>query len=197
MIRLLAIPLISAFIGYLTNVVAIKMLFHPREPIKILTFEFQGLLPRRQEEIALLIGEVVERELLSVDDLVDQVSTPEMQDKMVGIISGKVRARLEEVMPRLIPQNLTRALADMLEGILIRESKTLTAQVIESASQYLNEEIRVSEIVKNRIIDFEVAQMESLVKEVASRELRHIEILGGFLGFFIGLVQVAIITLFP
>ncbi len=197
MIRLLAIPLISAFIGYLTNVVAIKMLFHPREPIKILTFEFQGLLPRRQEEIALLIGEVVERELLSVDDLVDQVSTPEMQDKMVGIVSKQVRARLEEVMPRLIPQNLTRALADMLEGILIRESKTLTAQVIESASQYLNEEIRVSEIVKNRIIDFEVAQMESLVKEVASRELRHIEILGGFLGFFIGLVQVAIITLFP
>ncbi len=197
MIRLLTIPLISAFIGYLTNVVAIKMLFHPREPIKILTFEFQGLLPRRQEEIALLIGEVVERELLSVDDLVDQVSTPEMQDKMVGIVSKQVRARLEEVMPRLIPQNLTRALADMLEGILIRESKTLTAQVIESASQYLNEEIRVSEIVKNRIIDFEVAQMESLVKEVASRELRHIEILGGFLGFFIGLVQVAIITLFP
>ena len=141
-------------------------------------------------------GEVGE-ELLSVDDLVDQVSTPEMQDKMVGIVSKQVRARLEEVMPRLIPQNLTRALADMLEGILIRESKTLTAQVIESASQYLNEEIRVSEIVKNRIIDFEVAQMESLVKEVASRELRHIEILGGFLGFFIGLVQVAIITLFP
>lgn len=197
MLRLLAVPVISAFIGYLTNVVAIKMLFHPREPVKIINHEFQGLLPRRQGEIALKIGEVVERELLSVDDLVDQVSTPEMQDKMVSIISEKVRARLEEAVPRLIPQNVTRALADMLEGILVRESRSLVAQVIESASQQLTAEIRVSEIVKNRILAFELMQMEGLVKEVASQELRRIEILGGVLGFLIGLVQVAVITLFP
>ena len=52
MFRLLAVPLISAMIGYLTNVVAIKMLFHPREPIRMLGLEIQGLLPRRQEAIA-------------------------------------------------------------------------------------------------------------------------------------------------
>lgn len=197
MIRLLLVPLISAFIGYLTNVVAIKMLFHPRMPVKILTFEFQGLLPRRQEEIAFKIGEVVERELLSVDDLVDRFSTPAMQDKMVKIVSVKVRSRLEETMPRLIPQHLTRVLADLVEGILVKESRSLVSQIIESASQQLTEEIRVSEIVKDRILAFEVSQLESLVKEVSSQELRRIEILGGVLGFLIGLVQVAIITLFP
>ncbi len=197
MIRLLAVPLISAFIGYLTNVVAIKMLFHPREPIKILTFEFQGLLPRRQEEIAHKIGEVVERELLSVDDLVDRFGTPEMQDKIVKIISERVRARLEEAVPRLIPHNLTRVLADLVEGILVRESRSLVSQIIESASQQMTAEIRVSEIVQDRIQAFEVSQLEGLVKEVASKELRGIEVLGGVLGFLIGLVQVAIITLFP
>ncbi|MGI6550199.1 MAG: DUF445 domain-containing protein [Syntrophomonadales bacterium] len=197
MIRLLTVPLISAFIGYLTNVVAIKMLFHPREPFRILKFEFQGLLPRRQEEIALKIGEVVERELLSVDDLVSRFSTPEMQDKIVKIISERVRARLEDAMPRLVPHNLTRVLADLVEGILVRESRSLVAQVIESDSQQLTAEIRVSEIVKDRILAFEVSQLESLVKEVASKELRGIEVLGGVLGFLIGLVQVAIIKLFP
>lgn len=197
MIRLLAVPLISAFIGYLTNIVAIKMLFHPREPVRILGVEFQGLLPRRQEEIAAKIGEVVERELLSVDDLVDHFSGPEMQDKMVKIVAEKVRTRLEEAMPRLVPHNLTRVLADMVEGILLRESPALVSQVIESAGQQLNAEFRVSEIVKTRILAFDVLQMEDLVKEVASKELRRIEILGGVLGFLIGMIQVAIIRFFP
>lgn len=197
MIRLLAVPLISAFIGYLTNIIAIKMLFHPREPVRILSFEFQGLLPRRQEAIAAIIGEVVERELLSVDDLVIQFSNPDMQGKMVKIVSEKVRARLEEAMPRLVPQNLTRVLADMVEGILLRESPALVSQVVESAGLQLNAEFRVSEIVKNRVLAFDVLQMEGLVKEVAAKELRFIELLGGVLGFLIGLIQVAIIRLFP
>lgn len=197
MIRLLAVPLISAFIGYLTNIIAIKMLFHPREPVKILNFEFQGLLPRRQEAIAAIIGQVVERELLSVDDLVGQFSNPDMQGKMVMIVSEKVRERLEEAMPRLVPQNLTRILADMVEGILLRESPALVSQVVESAGLQLNAEFRVSEIVRNRVLAFDVLQMEGLVKEVAARELRFIELLGGVLGFLIGLIQVAIIRLFP
>ncbi len=197
MFRLLAVPLISAMIGYLTNVVAIKMLFHPREPIRLLGLEIEGLLPRRQEAIANKIGEVVERELLSVEDLVSQFSNPEMQDKMVKLVSEKVRTRLEEAMPRLIPQNLARILADLVEGVLVRESRNLVPQMTESAGRHLTEEIRVSEIVRNRILALDVMQLEGLVREVASRELRLIEVMGGVLGFLIGLVQVAIIVLFP
>jgi len=184
-------------IGYLTNVVAIKMLFHPREPIRLLGLEIEGLLPRRQEAIANKIGEVVERELLSVEDLVSQFSNPEMQDKMVKLVSEKVRTRLEEAMPRLIPQNLARILADLVEGVLVRESRNLVPQMTESAGRHLTEEIRVSEIVRNRILALDVMQLEGLVREVASRELRLIEVMGGVLGFLIGLVQVAIIVLFP
>ena len=134
---------------------------------------------------------------MSVDDLVGQFSGPDMQGKMVKIVSEKVRARLEEAIPRLVPQNLTRILADMVEGILLRESPALVSQVVESAGLQLNAEFRVSEIVRNRILAFDVLQMEGLVKEVAAKELRFIEVLGGVLGFLIGLIQVAIIRLFP
>ena len=37
---LILIPLISAFIGWFTNWIAIKMLFHPKEPKKILMVFF-------------------------------------------------------------------------------------------------------------------------------------------------------------
>ena len=49
---LILIPIISALIGWLTNWVAIRMLFHPRKPILIGNFKLQGLIPRRQPDIA-------------------------------------------------------------------------------------------------------------------------------------------------
>ncbi len=197
MFRLIAIPLISAFIGYLTNVVAIRMLFRPQNPVNLLGYQLQGLIPKRQEEMAGKIGEVVERELLSVEDLIDHINTPEMQEKMVNIISESVRTRMQEATPKFVPGNLVRTLSDVLESVLRREARTLMEQVIESGRSELEREVKVRDIVEDKILAFELAQMENLVKEVASRELKHIEILGGVLGFILGLIQVAIVIIFP
>jgi len=49
---LILIPIISAFIGWFTNWIAIKMLFHPREPKKFLGLTLHGIFPKRQKVIA-------------------------------------------------------------------------------------------------------------------------------------------------
>ena len=56
--KLFLMPVISALIGWGTNVIAIRMLFWPRKPVPIpLTrWELWGLLPKRQAEIASSIG---------------------------------------------------------------------------------------------------------------------------------------------
>ena len=62
--RLLIIPFIGAGIGWITNVVAIRMLFRPKEPIKVGGITLQGVLPKRQKELAKAIALAVEKELL-------------------------------------------------------------------------------------------------------------------------------------
>ena len=156
----------------------------------MLGLEIQGLLPRRQEAIANKIGEVVERDLRSVDDLVNQFSDPEMQDKMVKLVSEKVRNRLEEAMPRLIPQNLARVLADLVEGIRC-ESRNLVPQVTESRSTF-DREIE-EDIARKRILAFDILLRAWLGSGI--RELRFIEVLGST-RFLIGLIQVAILYYF-
>ena len=52
--KLILIPLIGFIIGYSTNYLAIKMLFHPRTKI----IGIQGLLPKRRKQLAQKIGEV-------------------------------------------------------------------------------------------------------------------------------------------
>ena len=58
---------VGAIIGGITNVIAIRMLFHP---LNHTIFKFRvpftpGLIPKRREEIATKIGQVIEEHLLT------------------------------------------------------------------------------------------------------------------------------------
>ena len=56
--------LLGAFIGWVTNIVAIKLIFRPYKAINILgLFTLQGVLPK-ENELAIAIGQTVEQELL-------------------------------------------------------------------------------------------------------------------------------------
>ena len=62
-------------------------------------------------------------------------------------------------------------------------------KTFQSGQDYLNNEIKVSKIVEDKVNEFDLDQLEEMIREVSSPELRAIEILGGVLGLFIGLVQ--------
>jgi hypothetical protein len=70
-ILLLAIPpLVGAVIGFITNVIAIKMLFRPLKEIRVFGLRLPftpGILPRQRHKLADSIGAMVERELLTPD----------------------------------------------------------------------------------------------------------------------------------
>jgi uncharacterized membrane protein YheB (UPF0754 family) len=70
------IPLISAFIGWFTNWIAIKMLFHPRLPIRFAGLTIQGIFPKRQQQFAEKLGSLVSRELLSFNDIEAKIHNP-------------------------------------------------------------------------------------------------------------------------
>lgn len=195
--QLFAIPVISALIGYITNVVAIKMLFWPRKPINLLFFNLQGLLPKRQADIAKSLGELVENQLLSVDDIFDKLNTPQVQDKLVNSAATLVRDKLDNMLPRIIPAKLLQLIGDSIEKVLRQEAASWIAQFMETERAYITREIKVRKIVEDKVNDFNLDEMEAMIKGVSSPELRFIEILGGVLGFIIGLIQDVIIMIFP
>lgn len=58
----LAGPLVGSVIGYFTNFLAVKMLFHPRNEVKVLghTLPFTpGVIPKGKPRLARAIGEAV------------------------------------------------------------------------------------------------------------------------------------------
>ena len=71
-ISVIAGPLIGAVIGYITNYIAVKMLFRPLKPIylfgKRLPFT-PGIVPRRKDDLAKTLGLAIVAKLFNADDL--------------------------------------------------------------------------------------------------------------------------------
>ncbi len=197
MLYILAIPVISAFIGYLTNVVAIKLLFWPKKTINLGFFKLQGLLPKRQADIAVSLGELVEEQLLSLDEIFDQVDTPEVHEKIINKINELLISRLVNIIPAFLPSRVVNLIAENLSKLLCQEAPNIINQVIFAAREYVTEEVKISVIVEDKVNEFDLDELEEMIRGISSTEIRFIEILGGVLGFIIGLFQLGFIYLFP
>lgn len=197
MLYILAIPVISAFIGYLTNVVAIKLLFWPKKTINLGFFKLQGLLPKRQADIAVSLGELVEEQLLSLDEIFDQVDTPEVHEKIINKINELLISRLVNIIPAFLPSRVVNLIAENLSKLLRQEAPNIINQVIFAAREYVTEEVKISVIVEDKVNEFDLDELEEMIRGISSTEIRFIEILGGVLGFIIGLFQLGFIYLFP
>jgi uncharacterized membrane protein YheB (UPF0754 family) len=186
-------PFVGAFIGWLTNYVAIKMLFRPREPWRFLGLSLQGVMPKRQRDIALKIGEVVEEELLKSEDILNAINTEELRAHLAVVIEARIDRFLREKLFRgefLYEKILAREVVQRVKRGLITELVNLFPVEVEATIGQLVEKVDIKKIVALRVEQFEFERLERLVYRVANTELNWVVYLGGVLGFIIGLLQV-------
>lgn len=192
---LILIPLISAFIGWFTNWIAIKMLFHPREPRKILGMTIQGIFPKRQQQFAEKLGKLVSEELLSFTDIEKKITSPKNIQQLMPVVEEHIdqflRRKLADEMP-IISMFIGENTIQQLKSVFMKELETLFPVIMQRYMGNLQQELDLERIVIKKVAGFSSDKLESILVSIMSKEFRFIEILGGILGFIIGLLQVLI-----
>lgn len=192
---LLLIPIISGFIGWITNWVAIKMLFHPRNPIRVLGMTIQGIFPKRQEQFAIKLGKLVSEQLLSFKDIEQKIVSPENLQKLMPVVETHVddflRKKLADVFP-VISMFIGEKTISQLKGHFMNELEALFPVLMKRYMGNLQAELDLEKIVTEKVAGFSSDKLEEILMSIMSKEFRFVEILGGVLGFIIGLLQVAI-----
>ncbi len=184
-------PLVGAIIGWLTNYVAIKLLFRPHEPLRVFGVKIQGLIPRRRKEIAHGMAKTIERELLSSGDLASVLDTIDWKDEVEKTVEEMVdhrltTSRLKKVpLIGLISENLNYHIKYLITKEILRQ----VDKKKESFAARFKDRIDVKDMLASRIDKLDLFRFEELLMDFIGRELRHIEWLGGVMGFFIGLAQ--------
>jgi len=159
-IRILA----SAAIGYLTNWVAIEMLFKPFDedkwhPFSIMTLGWwrQGMVPRNKAKIAKTLGEEVKGKLLDPDTIAEElcqmiesvVKKPETQEKLCAQFQEIVRQNEKNIIDFIAPK-IEQSIAEQFDKLVKPET------VMEFWTSTIEPKLKAKEtreLIANKITD--------------------------------------------
>lgn len=189
------LPAVGSLIGWVTNYLAVRMLFRPKAPVILFGgLRVQGVLPRRQAELARVVAETVERDLLPLDELIERIDLAKYQGEAVNTLLGLVDRRLEENLPEVLPRQLRRMAVEYIRRLVSREAPLVVAELSERVKSRLVEDVRLGELVREKMNQLDTDELEGIVLRVARTELRAIELMGALLGLLIGVIQAALLT---
>jgi uncharacterized membrane protein YheB (UPF0754 family) len=196
-VLLILTPFITAGIGWLTNWVAIQMLFHPREPMRIFFWKWQGLIPRRQQQLAEESAEIIEREILQQHSILHEIRKielgPHLQEAAHKIVWERIGPQLRAI--PLLGGFINDSTLAKFEVIAAASMQEEAGPLMEKVATQFEASVNLRQMIEDNIAAFDLDRLEAIVNQVAQREFRTIERLGAVLGFVIGCAQVALFVL--
>lgn len=192
---LLILPiLLAGGHGLLTNWLAVKLLLKPVKPIYVLGVRIQGLLPRRQSDLAERISEAIAREFLKEADILDFLRKVDPADAMRKLVLAKWDEKIGEflgnfsIVKMFLSEERIHSFRDKLADMFAAEAGNYTEHLVKS----LESKIDLRETIRRNILAFDVQRLNKIIEEIGYRELNEIVFIGGALGVVIGLVQAAV-----
>ena len=190
--QLLVMILISGAIGWITNWVAIKMLFRPHREINFGLFKIQGLIPKRKSEIGTGIASIIQNELISVKDVISNIDREEFSKRLNSLIDDvldkNLKKKVKEKFPLLqmfFTDKVAKDVGNTIKDIVMENQE----KIFEIFSNYAEENIDFEVIISDKISNLSLDKLEEIITLLANKELKHIEVIGAILGMLIGAVQ--------
>ena len=189
------LPLIAAVTGWLTNWIAVKMLFHPVKALNLGLFTIQGIFPKRQKAMAERLGQIVATELFSIDDIVSKMQSADNAEVLKFVetkLDDFINLKLTTSMP-MLAMFLNDDLKNKIKTALLNEIGEVIPGIIDTYANNLKKEVNIEHIVYDKVINFSSDKMEEVLYSIMKKEFKFIEVLGGILGFFIGVIQLLLV----
>jgi uncharacterized membrane protein YheB (UPF0754 family) len=171
--------LVATLHGYGAAWLAVRMLFRPRKPFKVLgiTLFPQGMIPRHRERLAITIGKAVGEELVSQETIIEELLGKDfLRRKIRDVVEAYSTDLVARSYPSLIealPSSLREPVLDSISSLQLKvaahiEEVLQSASTLEAISGFIDR--RLDEVLAQRVSD--VLDDESFDKLVAFFEER-------------------------
>jgi uncharacterized membrane protein YheB (UPF0754 family) len=189
----LVLPIFGGCIGLFTDWLAIKLIFVPREPVRVGRVILQGKFQRRRAEVARQYGEMIANEILTVPNLLDAVLRGPRSDRLYAMVERLVANAVDEQASVAKPM-----VAMAVGGQRLREIKQAAARkalehlppTVRYAEGYLTEAMDVAKMVERRMRGLTPLEFEGLLRPAFRQDEWKLIAVGGVIGFLVGELQV-------
>jgi uncharacterized membrane protein YheB (UPF0754 family) len=148
------IPIVvGAIIGYITNWLAIKMLFRPHTEKRFLGMRIPftpGLIPKERSRIAKSVGETVGTHLLSPETVAEALSSQKINEQISSWIEEKITGLRES--SQSIKDILIKIVGESYEEFKVMVEKRLTSFLV---NQLKEEKLKqtIMQLIKDELVE--------------------------------------------
>ena len=150
---------IGATIGFVTNYVAIKLLFRPYKPIKFgnLIIFPQGVIPREKHSLAKKVGEVVKNYILSEEEIRKIVTSKEVKEEIEAFLDEKINTIAnkditEFISKEEIASKFAKIIVKVVEEKLSMFASFVNEEMIKGIMPQLEVPLKINELIESEKI---------------------------------------------
>jgi len=189
----LSMPFVAALIGYVTKLVAIRMMFEPIEFIglKAPYLGWQGIVPRKAAIMASIACDTMTSRLIKPEDIFGRLDPDQIAREIEGPLLATVETITHEVASHYSP-GLWEAAPESLRQAIIRriqaESPNIVRQMMVDLKANIDDMFDLKDMVVKALMR-DKRLLNRIFKEAGHEEFRFIARSGIYFGFIIGCVQ--------
>jgi hypothetical protein len=194
----LSMPLIAAFVGWSTKIVALEMLYRPLEFKGIGPFGWQGIVPRRAGKVGSKTIELLTENLLKPEELLDRIDADEaveaLREPLIQAVDEISRELAEQLRPGLwdaLPDAGRQAIHSRIPAQVPGITEKVLIELKADLSRYVDLQfLAVTTLVRNK------EKLVKLFRGMTTDAMAFVRRSGIVFGFGIGLVQMVAWALF-
>jgi uncharacterized membrane protein YheB (UPF0754 family) len=196
------IPFVSGFVGWITNVVAVKMLFYPVRFVgwKVwqpewlqpgALFGIQGVIPGRAEKMAGKAVDIMTTKLFDIKEIFSRIDPKRVTEEMEASVEKTMRKIVNQVGSEQVP-SVWNLVSDTVKDEMISKAMEEVPSFMVGFFNEIKEDIEKYFDIKHMVVSHFVENRELLnfvFEECGADELIFIQRSGFFFGFLFGLLQ--------
>jgi len=186
------LPAFGFAVGWMTNYLALLLIFKPVRPRRVGCFSVHGAFMRRQSEVAETFSDVLVRVFINADNIWDEIQHGAKKEKFDHL--------LREYTASFV--NKTVGVSQLLLGAMVGEEgyKRITARIVDGVVkefggflpygyQYSDQAMGIQETLKIKLRALPPEQFEGVLHPAFEEDEIKLILVGGVLGLAVGLLQ--------
>ena len=198
----ISIPFISGLIGYVTKIIAIKMMFGPLEFKGVRLFGiplgWQGIVPRKAEKMATTAVELMTTKLIKPEEIFARLDPKRIAKEIELPLMAAAEDITREVAQEYQP-GLWEGMPEFARRRLIKRVQAKAPEIVEHIMSEVQNDVKKYFDIKHMVINNLLKDkrlLNDIFKKVGRQEFKFFTNVGFVFGFAIGLVQLLCWILF-
>lgn len=191
------LPVFGFLVGWITNYLALKVIFRPLEPKKICCWSLHGIFLKRQNEVSASFARVVCVEILHVKAMWEAIFTGPLSTNFFAMLRAHslvfTEKLLAEVKPLAVAAVGGEKFAEMKEAIAQKVIDKIPS-IIDHSYEYTQEAMGMEDTIRTKMQELSSEDFEAVLHPAFEEDELTLIALGGVLGAMVGVIQ--LFTLF-